>query len=96
MKLKFYLIIICLIIFGCKSKEEPLITKEGILIEKNGIYYLKVETETPPEIYEIIPVDRIFDNAVLGRMEITGTIITVDNVKKIYWKYYQVEIPPIY
>ena len=56
MRLKFCLIIICLIIFGCKN-EEPLTTKEGILIYKNGIYYLKVETETPTGIYEIINAD---------------------------------------
>ena len=50
MKLKFYLIIICLIVFGCKN-EEPLITKEGICIydERKGTYYLRVDTETPTE-----------------------------------------------
>lgn len=95
MKFKFYLIIVCLIIFGCKN-EEPLITKEGILIEKNGIYYLKVETETPPEIYKIINADSSFYSSVGGRMKITGTIITVDNAKKIYGKYIEGEVLPIY
>ena len=95
MKLKFCLIIICLIIFGCKN-EEPLITKEGILIYKNGIYYLKVETETPTGIYEIINADSSFDSSVNCRMKITGKIIIVDNVKKIDWKYLESEIMPIY
>ena len=37
MKFKFYLIIICLIIFGCKSKEEPnLIERIGELTPGGG------------------------------------------------------------
>ena len=64
MKLKFYTTIITIIlflIFGCKN-EEPLITKEGICIydERKGTYYLRVDTETPPEDYEII--GNIYEN----------------------------------
>ena len=97
MKLKFYLIIICLIVFGCKN-EEPLITKEGICIydERKGTYYLRVDTETPPEDYEIINPDKFFNDFENCRMKITGKIITVDNVKKIYTKYIEFEILTIY
>ena len=97
MKLKFYLIIICLIVFGCKN-EEPLITKEGICIydKEKGTYYLRVDTETPPEDYEIINPDKFFNDFEKCRMKITGKIITVDNVKKIYAKYIEFEIPLFY
>ena len=97
MKLKFYLIIICLIVFGCKN-EEPLITKEGICIydERKGTYYLRVDTETPPEDYKIINQDGFSSDFGGGRMKITGKIITVDNVKKIYAKYIEFEIPLFY
>lgn len=97
MKLKFYLIIICLIVFGCKN-EEPLITKEEICIydERKGTYYLRVDTETPTEDYEIIKPDKFFNDFENCRMKITGKIITVDNVKKIYTKYIEFEIPLFY
>ena len=97
MKLKFYLIIICLIVFGCKN-EEPLITKEGICIydKEKGTYYLRVGTETSPEDYEIINQDGFSSHFGGGRMKITGKIITVDNVKKIYAEYIEFEIPNIY
>ena len=97
MKLKFYLIIICLVVFGCKN-EEPLITKEGICIydERKGTYYLRVDTETPPEDYEIINQDGFSSDFGGGRMKITGKIITVDNVKKIYAEYIEFEIPLYY
>lgn len=37
MKFKFYLIIVCLIIFGCQSKEEPVyITRIGLLTPGGG------------------------------------------------------------
>ena len=100
MKLKFYttiITIILFIIFGCKN-EEPLITKEGICIydKEKGTYYLRVDTETPPEDYEIINQDGFSSHFGGGRMKITGKIITVDNVKKIYAKYIEFEIPNIY
>ncbi len=97
MKLKFYLIIICLIVFGCKN-EESLITKEGICIydERKGTYYLRVDTETPPEDYEIINQDGFSSDFGGVRIKITGYIITVDNIKKIYAKYIEFEIPNIY
>lgn len=100
MKLKFYTTIITIIlflIFGCKN-EEPLITKEGICIydERKGTYYLRVDTETPPEDYEIINPDKFFNDFENCRMKITGKIITVDNVKKIYAEYIEFEIPNIY
>ncbi|WP_302367003.1 hypothetical protein [Brachyspira aalborgi] len=99
MKLKFYLIILFLLLisFGCKN-EEPLITKEGICIydERKGTYYLRVDTETPPEDYEIINPDKFFNDFEKCCMKITGKIITVDNVKKIYAKYIEFEIPNIY
>lgn len=100
MKLKFYTTIITIIlflIFGCKN-EEPLITKEGICIydERKGTYYLRVDTETPPEDYEIINQDGFSSHFGGGRMKITGKIITVDNVKKIYAEYIEFEIPNIY
>lgn len=85
MKLKFYLIILFLLLisFGCKN-EEPLITKEGICIydERKGTYYLRVDTETPPEDYKIINPNKFFNGSENCRMKITGYIITVDNVKK--------------
>lgn len=99
MKLKFYLIILFLLLisFGCKN-EEPLITKEWICIydERKGTYYLRVDTETPPEDYEIINPDKFFNDFEKCCMKITGKIITVDNVKKIYAKYIEFEIPNIY
>ncbi|WP_302273165.1 hypothetical protein [Brachyspira aalborgi] len=74
MKLKFYLIILFLLLisFGCKN-EEPLITKEGICIynERKGTYYLRVDTETPPEDYEIINQDGFSSHFGGGRMKIT-------------------------
>lgn len=99
MKLKFYLIILFLLLisFGCKN-EEPLITKEGICIydERKGTYYLRVDTETPPEDYKIINPDKFFNDFENCRMKITGKIITVDNVKKIYAEYIEFEIPLFY
>lgn len=99
MKLKFYLIILFLLLisFGCKN-EEPLITKEGICIydERKGTYYLRVDTETPTEDYEIINPDKFFNDFEDCRMKITGKIITVDNVKKIYAEYIEFEIPLFY
>lgn len=86
-----------LILASCRS-EEPLITKEGICIydERKGTYYLRVDTETPTEDYEIINPDKFFNDFENCRMKITGKIITVDNVKKIYAEYIEFEIPNIY
>ena len=86
-----------LILASCRS-EEPLITKEGICIydERKGTYYLRVDTETPPEDYEIINPDKFFNDFEKCRMKITGKIITVDNVKKIYAEYIEFEIPLFY
>ena len=55
MKLKFYLIIICLIIFGCKSKEEPVyITRIGELTPGNGgIPHLEVYVDKEDRQYDI-------------------------------------------
>ena len=71
------------------KNEEPLITKEGICIydERKGTYYLRVDTETPPKDYEIINQDGFSSDFGGGRIKITGYIITVDNIKKIYAKY---------
>ena len=77
MKLKFYLIIICLIVFGCKKK----ISYEGILIHRNDLpfrgynmsyapdndIYLqtsKKDSNFPDGVryYLIIPKDREYQN----------------------------------
>lgn len=86
-----------LILASCRS-EEPLITKEGMCIydKEKGTYYLRVNTETPPEDYEIINPDKFFNDFENCRMKITGKIITVDNVKKIYAEYIEFEIPLFY
>ncbi|TXJ57965.1 hypothetical protein [Brachyspira aalborgi] len=72
------------LILASWRSEEPLITKEGICIydERKGTYYLRVNTETPTEDYEIINPDKFFNDFENCRMKITGKIITVDNVKK--------------
>ena len=86
-----------LILASCLS-EEPLITKRRdiYLYERKGTYYLRVNTETPTEDYEIINPDKFFNDFENCRMKITGKIITVDNVKKIYAEYIEFEILPIY
>lgn len=86
-----------LILASCRS-EEPLITKRRdiYLYERKGTYYLRVDTETPPEDYEIINSNKFFNDFENCRMKITGKIITVDNVKKIYAEYIEFEIPNIY
>ena len=48
------------------------------------------------EDYEIINPDKFFNDFENCRMKITGKIITVDNVKKIYAEYIEFEIPNIY
>ena len=43
MKLKIFIIVICLLIFGCKNKEEPIyITRIGQLTPGNGTPTLEV------------------------------------------------------
>ena len=52
MKLKFCIIIICLIIFGCKSKEEPVyVTRIGELTPGNGIPTLEVYVDKEERFY---------------------------------------------
>ena len=77
MKLKFYLIIICLIVFGCKKK----ISYEGILIHRNDLPFRGYNMSYAPEndiylqtskkdsnfpdgvrYYLIIPKDREYQN----------------------------------
>ena len=54
MKLKFCIIIICLIIFGCKSKEEPVyVTRIGELTPGNGIPTLEVYVDKEDRQYDI-------------------------------------------
>lgn len=86
------------LILASWRSEEPLITKRRdiYLYERKGTYYLRVDTETPPEDYEIINPDKFFNDFENCRMKITGKIITVDNVKKIYAEYIEFEIPNIY
>lgn len=86
------------LILASWRSEEPLITKRRdiYLYERKGTYYLRVNTETPPEDYEIINPDKFFNDFENCRMKITGKIITVDNVKKIYAEYIEFEIPNIY
>ena len=45
MKLKFYLIIICLIVFGCKKK----VSYEGILIHRNDLPFRGYNMSYAPE-----------------------------------------------
>ncbi len=77
MKLKFYLIIICLIVFGCKKK----VSYEGILIHRNDLPFRGYNMSYAPEndiylqtskkdsnfpdgvrYYLIIPKDREYQN----------------------------------
>ena len=52
MKFKYYLIIIFLIIFGCKSKEEPVyVTRIGELTPGNGIPTLEVYVDKEERFY---------------------------------------------
>lgn len=54
MKLKFCIIIICLIIFGCKSKGEPVyVTRIGELTPGNGIPTLEVYVDKEDRQYDI-------------------------------------------
>lgn len=102
MKLKFYLIIVCLLVFGCNSSEKPIyidIEKKGIVTEENGIYYLKVEIssvsiETITEIYELIVPKGSLSHEVNDAIIVHGKLITVGNVKKIY--VIEIESIPIY
>lgn len=86
------------LILASWRSEEPLITKRRdiYLYERKGTYYLRVDTETPPEDYEIINQDGFSSDFGRGRIKITGYIITVDNIKKIYAKYIEFEIPLFY
>ena len=89
MKLKFCLIIICLLIFGCKSNEEPSIKKSGYLTEANGAYSLE-EKETN-EIYELVANGKdareFFSSYVDYDVIVWGEEFTEENIKKISVKF---------
>ena len=76
MKLKFYLIIICIFVFGCKSK----VSYDGVLMHKNdlpfrGFYildtYIFLKTSIKDEVfpdgvryYEVIPKDNNYQDLI--------------------------------